>query len=141
MANSYIDINYADYLKVFTDSSNTPNGRVSAAFYIPELNVEISKRLTNIISIYTAEMVAIKMELDYITETVSAPNSDTSIAILSESLSALASLLVGKSTASPNLFLEVHTVLHNLNLNNIFVRIPSHIGSALAINMEILQLV
>ena len=49
---SYIDIKYTDYIKVFTDSSKTPNGRVSAAFYIPELIVESSKRLTNNILIY-----------------------------------------------------------------------------------------
>ena len=50
---SYIDIKDTDYNKVFTDSFKTPNGRVSATFCIPELNVEISKRLTHNISIVT----------------------------------------------------------------------------------------
>ena len=52
---SYIDIKYTDYIKVFTNSSKIPDGGVSAAFCIPELNVEISKKITNNISIYIQE--------------------------------------------------------------------------------------
>ena len=92
MVTSYIAIKYTDYIKVFTDSSKTPDGRVSAAFCITELNVEINKVLTNNISIYTGEMVAIKISLNYITEMVSTLNSDTPIIILSDSLSVLESL-------------------------------------------------
>ena len=77
MATSYIDTKYTDYIKVFNDSSKTPDSRVSAAFCIPELNEEIS-RLTNNISIYTVEMVAIKIAIEYITEMVSALSSDAS---------------------------------------------------------------
>ena len=109
VAISYIDIKYADYIKVFTESSKTQDGRVSSTFCIPKLNVEISKRLTNNISIYTGEMVAIKIALVYITEMVSTFNSDTTIVILSDSLSVHESLRVGKSTARPNLFIEVQT--------------------------------
>ena len=50
LATSYIDIKFTDYIKVFSDFTKTPNGRVSAAFCSPELNVEVSKRLTNNIS-------------------------------------------------------------------------------------------
>ena len=61
---------------------------------------------------------------------VSTLNSDKPIVILSDSLSVLVSLRVGKSTARPNLFVEVQTLLHHLNLNMTFVWIPSHIGIA-----------
>ena len=40
------------------------------------------------------------------------------------------SLRIGKSTARSNLFIEVQTLLHNLNLNTTFVCIPSHIDIA-----------
>ena len=90
MDTSYIDIKYTNYIKVFTDSSKTLNERVSASFCIPEFNVEISKRSTNIISIYSEEMVAIKIALEYITEiasTLKLLNSDTFLVILSYSFS------------------------------------------------------
>ena len=39
-------------------------------FSIPELNVEISKRSTNDISIYTGVMVAIKIAIEHMIEMV-----------------------------------------------------------------------
>ena len=75
-------------------------------------------------------MVAIKIAIEYITEMVSTLNNDTPIVILSDSLSVLESLRVGKSTARLKLLIEVQTFLHDLNLINYFVWIPSNIGIA-----------
>ena len=66
-------------------------------------------------------MIAIKIAIEYISEMVSTRNSDAPIVILSDSLSVLESLRVGISTASQSLFIEVQTLLHNLNLNITFV--------------------
>ena len=75
-------------------------------------------------------MVAIKISIECITEIVSTLNSETPIVILSDSFSVLESLRVRKSIARPNLFIEVQTLRHNLNLNITDVWIPSHIGIA-----------
>ena len=66
-------------------------------------------------------MVAINIAIEYIAEMVSTLNSDKPIVILSDSLSVLESLRFGKSTARLNLFIEIQTLLHNLNLNTNFV--------------------
>ena len=75
-------------------------------------------------------MVAIKISIECITEIISTLNSETPIVILSDSHSVLESLRVRKSIARPNLFIEVQTLRHNLNLNITYVWIPSHIGIA-----------
>ena len=48
----------------------------------------------------------------------------------SAQLSVVESRHVGKSTARPNLFTDVQTLLHKLNFNITFVWIPSHVGIA-----------
>ena len=47
----------------YTDASKTTNNKTSAAFCIPELNIELSVRLSDNVTIFAAEVSAIKLAL------------------------------------------------------------------------------
>ena len=51
---------YKNDLHIYTDASKTTEGLTSAAFFIPELNVKSAVRLPNYLSIFSAEIIAIK---------------------------------------------------------------------------------
>ena len=55
----YLRQNYYSYLKIFTDGSKNEHECVSIGVFIPEFNVHISKRISNRLSVYTAEVVAV----------------------------------------------------------------------------------
>ena len=62
-----IDSNYAEHLKIYIDESKNENLAVSVAMVIPDLKVKITKRLSNRLSIYAAELTdcnTICIELD-----------------------------------------------------------------------------
>ena len=48
---------------IFTDASKTIDNKTSAAFCIPEFNIEHSARLADNITIFAAELCAIKLEV------------------------------------------------------------------------------
>jgi hypothetical protein len=55
---------YEGQLHIYTDGSKAPDaGTVSAAFVIPALNVQRACRITNDVSVYTAELIALQMAL------------------------------------------------------------------------------
>ena len=53
-------------LHLYTDASKTPDGRTSAVFCIPEFDFKCGVRLTDNITIFTAELTAIKLALLWI---------------------------------------------------------------------------
>ena len=61
---------YVQELHIYTDGSKQLDNTVSSAIYIytPEFNIKISNRISNNCSIYTAELSAIYLVLNWIRE-------------------------------------------------------------------------
>jgi ribonuclease HI len=114
------------YGKIYTDGSKDHRNRVGAAIYSADLKAERNFRLSDNISIYTAELVAIHEALRFIRD-----HKITKAIILSDSLSALQSLESGKSKCRPNLILEQQELLleiYNAGGKIHFMWIPGHTG-------------
>ena len=79
----YIE-SYSGYSNIFTDGSKQSNNSTASAVYIPNFNVQISKRIPDLYSVYTAELIALLLALDGIKD-VKPSNS----VIFTDSLSAL----------------------------------------------------
>lgn len=55
---------YYNSIQIFTDGSKNPDtGHTAAAVYIPHFKYSIEKRITDHVSVYTAEMIGILMAL------------------------------------------------------------------------------
>ncbi|XP_059149873.1 uncharacterized protein LOC131936811 [Physella acuta] len=111
-------------LTIYTDGSKI-NEKVGAGFHIPHLNHSKSFRLTDGASIFTAELTAILMALEY------APTTPhTSISILSDSLSALQAIKGGECCRDD----IAEEILHKCSewkqrgRSVQMIWIPSHIG-------------
>src|SRR5207244_3974295 len=76
-------------LQVYTDASKSDSGKLTAAFVIPELNQSLKLRLTDNGTVYSAELMAIKIALDWITKNIK--NSRDTV-IYTDSMSAIQSL-------------------------------------------------
>ncbi|XP_015260458.1 PREDICTED: uncharacterized protein LOC107104854 [Cyprinodon variegatus] len=125
--NTLIHERYGYYVHIFTDGSKNPeNGKTSCAFYIPELKVKVFKRLTDHLSIYTAEIMAIMLALYWIEEV-----KPLRILICSDSSAALTSLKNTLSKCREDIMLENLLSLYrvrNLGIDVQFLWIPAHSG-------------
>lgn len=66
MAMRYVD-NYYGYVQIFTDGSKQPDtGKVAIAYVIPEFYIKFSARVSDHLSVYTAELIAIVMALQWV---------------------------------------------------------------------------
>jgi len=70
---------YKGSVHIFTDASKTIDNKTSAAFCIPEFNIEHSVRLSDNITIFAAELCAIKLALQRVIS-----NSDKNVCIFSD---------------------------------------------------------
>jgi len=93
---------YSKLVHIYTDASKTLHNKTSAAFYIPDLNVLHGSRSTDHITIFAAELTAIKLALQWATDNI---NHD--ISIFSDSYSSLRAITAGKSNCRLNLLMEV----------------------------------
>lgn len=64
----YLRHSYYNYLKIYTDGSKNKQECVGIGIYIPEFKVNLSKRLSDQLSVYTAEMVAAIIALQWVEE-------------------------------------------------------------------------
>jgi len=115
-------------LCIYTDASKTENGRTAAAFIVPACNASGSARLSDNLSIFTAELTAIKLALLWIKNTEHLTKSNQNIAIFSDSLSSLNAIKSGHSKHRPNLLTEIHRIIDSIDNTITFVWVPSHIG-------------
>ena len=74
-------------LQIYTDASKSEDGRLTAAFYVPTLKHSVNTRLTNDRSITSAELVAIKLSLEWLK--VHYKQEIIEVIIYSDSLSAI----------------------------------------------------
>lgn len=93
---------YNGHLKIYTDGSKNVQGHTGSSFAIPDLNIVKNYKLPNHLSVYTSELVAITMALQWILE-----NKPNRVAILSDSLSGIISIQNSKSESRPDLLQEI----------------------------------
>ena len=102
---------YNDFLRVYTDGSVTDTSNVGAAFVIPNLNVKKKFHLTKGCSIFTAELFAIMMALNFFNDM---PVPPPKILILSDSKSALLALHRQYSSDRLDILFENLFLIHQL---------------------------
>ena len=121
---------YANSLCIYTDGSKNQSGQVGCSFCVPNLNIECSTRLSDNLSVYTAELIAIKLSVEWVLagERGGSIEANKSIVIFSDSLSSLQSLDSQQSGSRPNLINEVLTILKEVKSQLSIVWIPGHSG-------------
>ncbi len=122
----YIDINYDDTVQIFTDASKDQTGKTGVAVHILKYNVNIKKRTTDHLAIFTAEMLAIILALQWVEEVK--PNK---VIICSDSMSSLACIQSGKSICRQDLLDEINQFIFKSNQQSIsvvFIWVPAHKG-------------
>jgi len=117
---------YQDYIKVYTDGSKDPRGIVGAAYCIASLNITRNFRLSDDVSVYTAEMVAIREALRFILN-----HKIIKAIVATDSLSVLQSLQSGVSHSRPTLLEELRLTIDQIQTMGgdlIFIWVPAHCG-------------
>ena len=117
---------YEAHMHIYTDGSKTADGKVAAAFYVPSQDVRCGTRIADDSTVYTAEMTAIKLTLEYIIN--ANISADTRVAVFSDSLSSLTSIETGRSSSKPNLLNNIMSLINQTQADLTFVWIPSHVG-------------
>jgi len=126
--NSHIDTHYSDHLKICTDGSKPDNEQVGAAFVIPAHNIEKIYHITSGVSIFTAELFAILMALNYFVPLL---HKDLKIVLCVDSKSVLCALNSLNQNTRLEMITEIKHVVHLLSLKGIIVTfcwVPSHCG-------------
>ena len=123
--NQYLKKQYYNSLQVYTDGSKDQNDHVGTGVYIPQFNIKIGKRITDQLSVYTAEMMAVIIALQWVEEV-----RPDSVVVCTDSVSALLSLQYMKSSRE-DLMLEIYQCIYRLHRIGIaigFCWVPAHVG-------------
>lgn len=127
IALDYVYSKYSNFIHIFTDGSKLQSGQVSSAIYAP-LRFEHAVRLPDGASILTAELHALRMALLNVpTETPSGKQ----IAILSDSLGALQTLMRRGHRFNDPLIIDIKNKIHLLisaGILIVLIWIPAHTG-------------
>jgi ribonuclease HI/exonuclease III len=123
---------YDHCLAIHTDGSKAPDsGRVGAALFIPERRVSLAIRLTDGLSVFSAELTALRLALEWVEQSQSSQEISVSreIAIFSDSLSALTAIESSKSKTRPNIIISILGLLNKISKHKVyFVWIPAHVA-------------
>ncbi len=107
----YVDDKYRDYIQIYTDGSNDPeSGITGSAIFIVNHGGEESKRTTDDLNVYTVELYAIMMALEWIRK----EDKISKVLIGSDSLSTRYSLRTGMSNSRQDLLYEILTTYTRL---------------------------
>ena len=127
ITNELLEKNYSQFLQMFTDGSVLEDGSAGAAFAIPEFHSLRKSFSLPPVSIFTAELTAILMALQHISEVRTPP---CAIVICSDSRSVLSSIRANSTSAREALVPEIGTVVHQLITRGTEVRfqwVPAHV--------------
>jgi ribonuclease HI len=118
---------YYNSIQIFTDGSKSPDtGLTAAAVFIPHFKYSIERRITDHVSVYTAEMIGILMALQWVEEV-----HPRDVVICSDSYSALMSINSGKSASRQDILYEILQNLYRIyriGVNISFLWVPAHVG-------------
>jgi ribonuclease HI len=127
IVDQYLQQKYFNCTQIYTDGSKNPdNGYTGAAIYIPYFKHSVVKRLSNNVSVFTTEMVAILMAMQWVEEI-----QPISVVVCSDSYSALNSLKSGSSASRQDILYEILLNIYRINQMGVsveFVWIPAHVG-------------
>ena len=124
----HVQNNYPNHLKVYTDGSLLSNKQSGSAFVIPSLKVNKSYSIGENRSIFSAELVAIVMALNYL---IDLPFTVFRVLICVDSKSVLQSLQSSDSNVPHFIVNEAKHLLHLLICKGTevtFCWVPSHCG-------------
>lgn len=124
---TYIERKYKEYVQVFTDGSKDPmTDSTGSAVAVPSHRVGVCRRTSDFLSVYTVELYAIRMALEWVEQVK--PNA---VLICSDSASALVSLRIGRSSNHQDLLsevMEVHSRVIRQATVVTFIWVPAHMG-------------
>jgi len=115
---------YKCTVNIYTNASRDTDNKMSAAFYIPSLQVQYKARLSNHLTIFAAELTAIKLALAWVLD----HNNVNAVTIFSDSLSAIKAIESGRTASRPNLLNQVLELLTGVDSTVVLVWILSRIG-------------
>ena len=127
ITNELLENKYSQFLQIFTDVSVLEDGSAGAGFAVPEFHSLRKSFSLPPVSIFTAELTAILMALQHISEVRTPP---CAIVICSDSRSALSSIRSDSTSAREDLVLEIGTIVHQLITRGTEVRfqwVPAHV--------------
>jgi len=87
-------------------------------------------RLPDNLSIFSAELIAIKLSLAWALEFFKQDSLVKNIAIFSDSLSSMNAIKAGKSSCRPNTLNDINDLVDDINVEVKLLWIPSHLGIA-----------
>ena len=127
VAREFISNNLSNTLCIYTDGSLGKDGG-GAAFYIPAMGKLARRYHLPYLNIFTIELYAIYMALNFIIDLKKYP---LSITVLSDSMAALAAIASGTSSTREDIVLEIQAMSHHLIVQGCLVNfqwVPSHVG-------------
>uniref|UniRef100_A0A8C1TCJ5 RNA-directed DNA polymerase from mobile element jockey n=1 Tax=Cyprinus carpio TaxID=7962 RepID=A0A8C1TCJ5_CYPCA len=117
---------FYSFIQIYTDGSKDPvSQKVGIGVYIPRFKSQIILRLSDKLSVYSTELSAIIVGLQWVEQVK--PNR---VVICSDSSSALKSIMSTR-TDREDLLVEIYTLLYRLKAEGIvvyFCWVPAHIG-------------
>ena len=125
---SHINEKYPLHFKIYTDGSVLNNNNSGAAFVIPDLKIEQSFHLGKNKSIFTCELMAILMALNYL---ISFPKVIFQILFCVDSKSVLYAINSLSLRVRSEMIIEISHLIHLLSIRGsdiTFCWIPSHCG-------------
>ena len=125
---NHIESQYANHLKVFTDGSVLETGECGAAFVIPTLKIQKSFHLGRGFSIFTSELLAILMALNYLS---AISLGIYNIVFCVDSKSVLLAMKHWHCKVRNDIIFEIKFLIHCIMSKGIgvhFCWIPSHCG-------------
>uniref|UniRef100_A0A3B5QMN0 Reverse transcriptase domain-containing protein n=1 Tax=Xiphophorus maculatus TaxID=8083 RepID=A0A3B5QMN0_XIPMA len=121
----YLRNTYNNYLKIYTDGSKNLKGYVGIGIYISEFKKFISKRISDQLSVFTAEMVAVILSLQWVEEV-----RPDRVVVCTDSKAVVESIK-GEGNDRKDLVLEIPHILFRLYRGGIdvwFCWVPAHEG-------------
>jgi ribonuclease HI len=118
---------YSRSIQIFTDASKKDDGRAGISFQIPSKNVDVQRRLSNNISIVSAEACAILEALKYI----DGEGECGEVTIFSDSLEVVNTLEANTSKKSTHVIKEIRSIAYHMQQTGSvgvnIVWIPGHV--------------
>lgn len=118
-------MDFHNYLKIYTDGSKNKQECVGIGIHIPEFKINISKRLSDRLSVYTAEIVAVIIALQWVGEV-----RPDRVILCTDSLAVIKSIQSMTSGREDLLIEMFHSLLrlHRGGIDVQFCWVPAHEG-------------
>ncbi|MGL5597690.1 MAG: ribonuclease H family protein, partial [Aeromonas sp.] len=125
--NNYIERMYYGNVHIYTDGSKDPeSNKTGIAVAVPQQEIIITKRTPDYLSVFTTELIAIVIALQWLEET-----QIQKAVICSDSLAALKSIKSGQSNCRQDIIIEIMQLLYRIHVHDrvvSFLWVPAHVG-------------